>query len=168
MKCAMVTEHNCEDRCVTLMTYHRPGLAETLLAQPESAAASRDCGHWPLTGRVTSCHQHWPHSQVNSRCRLLYFEKMGFVLCVQHQQGIIGNNITHVNRKFVFSTIDFIGALANFIFKLCDATVWYLVNNLALAFPPVSINQRKINIQFKMHCLAAQKQDGQFMGVTLI
>ena len=46
-----------------------------------------------------------------------------------------------------------IGSLVNFMFKLCDATVWYLVNNLACDSPPVSLYHRKINIQFKMHCL---------------
>ena len=61
---------------------------------------------WPLPpgpGRVTSCHQHWPHSQVNTRCRPLYFEKKGFVLCVK--QGIIGNNITHVMLGNLLQTL---------------------------------------------------------------
>ena len=170
----MVTEHNCEDRCVTWWRITaRPGWRLSW-PSPGSAAASSH----RLLGRGESAPvtSHCSSSQVNIICRPLYKRRRSALsetmshtshdkLC--YKVYLLPTPIILITLQYMHTkSIHKIGLLVNFIVKLCDAIAWYLVNNLACDSPPVSLYHRKINIQFKMHCLSARNQDGQFMSLT--
>ena len=84
----MVTEHNCEDRCVTLMTYHGPARLETPGPAPS-----------PLQLPATTSWGRGESAPVTSHCTAAPARLTSYVvLSAREKEHFVRNNVTHTTH----------------------------------------------------------------------